>query len=83
MVGLPGGVLVEGLEVYGPPERPVLLGADHHSVAPSDGRAQGDLFQHAETDVPVQPCLYLLLPVNGYGDGGVARFGGGVRVDLQ
>ena len=83
MVGLSGGVLVERLEVYGPPERSVLLGADHHSVAPSDGCAQGDLFQYAEADIPVQPCLHLLLPVDRYGDGGVARFGGGVGVDLQ
>ncbi len=27
-----------------------------------------------------RPCPALLLPVNRYGDGGVARFGGGVRV---
>ena len=35
MVSLPGGVPVELLEVDSPPEGPVLLGADDHSVAPS------------------------------------------------
>ena len=35
VVGLPGGVGVQGLEVYSPPQGPVLLGAYHHPVAPS------------------------------------------------
>ena len=47
VVGFPGGMLVEWLEIDGPPERPVLLGAYDHTVAPSDGCAQGDLLQHA------------------------------------
>ncbi len=41
------------LKIDGPPERPVLLGAYHHAVAPSDGRAQGDLLQNAESDISV------------------------------
>ena len=35
VVRFPGGVLVELLEIDRSPERPVLLGADHHVVAPS------------------------------------------------
>ncbi len=77
VVCLSRGVLVQGLEVYGPPERPVLLGAYHHSVAPSDGCAQGDLLKHAEADVSVQSPLHLLLPVDRYRDRGVAGFWGG------
>ena len=45
VVSLSCRVLVERLEVDGPPERPVFLGAHHHSVAPSHGCAQGNLLQ--------------------------------------
>ena len=83
MVCFPRGVLVQGLEIDGPPERPVLLGAYHHAVAPSDGCTQGDLLQHAKADVPVEACLHLILPMNGDGNGGVAGFGDRVGVDAQ
>ena len=53
VVGLPGGVGVQGLEVYSPPQGPVLLGAYHHPVAPSYWGPQGDLFQHPQGDVSV------------------------------
>ena len=43
MVSLPGGMPVELLEVDSPPEGPVLLGADDHSVAPSVRGPQGNL----------------------------------------
>ena len=75
VVSLARGVLVQGLEVDGPPERPVLLGAYDHSVAPSDGRVQGDLLQHAKADVSIQACLDFFLPVDGDVNGGVAGFG--------
>ena len=58
-----------GLEIDGSPERPVLLGAYHHAVAPSDWRTQGDLLQYAKADVPVEACLHLVLPMNRDGNG--------------
>ena len=64
MVRFPGGVLVQRLKVDSSPERPVLLGAYHHAVAPSNGCAQGDLLQHAESDIPVEAGFHLVLPVN-------------------
>ena len=73
VVRLSRGMLVQGLEIYGPPERPVLLGAYHHLVAPSDGCAQGDLLKHAEADVSVQSTLHLLLPVDRYLGSGCGR----------
>ena len=81
MVGFPGGVLVQRLKVDGPPERPVLLGAYHHAVAPSDGCAQGDLLQHAKSDIPVEAGFHLVLPVNWYSDGRVVRFWCGIGID--
>ena len=77
------GMLVQGLEVYGPPERPILLSAYHHSVALSDGCAQGDLLEHTEADVSVQSHLHLLLPVAWYRDQGVAGFWGGCWVYVE
>ena len=83
VVRLSRGMLVQGLEVYGPPERPVLLGAYHHSVAPGDGCAQGDLLEHAKADISVQSPLHLLLPVDWYQDRGVAGFWGGCWVYVE
>ena len=71
------------MEVYGPPERPVLLGAYDHAMAPSDGRAQGDLLQHAKADVPVEASLHLFPPVDRDVDRGVAWFGDGVGVNVE
>ena len=79
----PGGVLVKLLEFDSPPERPVLLGADHHAVAPSVRGSQGDLLQHAPADISVQPCLHFILPVDGDAGGGVAWFGDCCGVDAQ
>ena len=76
-------VYVCRLEVYGPPERPVLLGAYDHAMAPSDGRAQGDLLQHAKADVPVEASLHLFPPVDRDVDRGVAWFGDGVGVNVE
>ena len=81
VVGFPGGVPVQWLEVDGPPERPVLLGAYHHAVAPSDGCAQGDFLQHAESDISVEAGFNLVLPVNWYRDGRVARLRCGIGID--
>jgi hypothetical protein len=83
VVRLPSGVLVELLEIYSPPEGPVLLGADDHSVAPSVWGPQGDLLEYSQADVPVQACLDLVLPVDGYWNRGVAWFRCGRGVDVQ
>ncbi len=83
VVCFPRGVLVQGLEIDGPPERLVLLGAYHHAVAPSDGRTQGELLQHAKADVPVEACLHLVLPMNRDGNGGVTWFGDRIGVYAQ
>ena len=80
MVSLPGGMPIELLEVDSPPEGPVLLGADDHSVAPS---VRGDLLEDSQADVPVQARLDLVLPVDGYWDRGVAWFRCGCGVDDQ
>ena len=80
MVSLPGGMPIELLEVDSPPEGPVLLGADDHSVAPSVRGPQGDLLKDSQADVPVQARLDLVLPVDGYWDRGVAWCCG---VDVQ
>ena len=69
VVCLPGGVTVQFLKVYGSFERPVLLGADHHAVAPSVWGAQGDLFQDSKPDVTVEAGFHLILPVDGDGNG--------------
>ena len=83
VVSLPGGVPVELLEVDSPPEGPVLLGADDHSVAPSVRGPQGDLLEDSQADVPVQACLDFVLPVDGYWDRGVAWSRCGRGVDVQ
>ena len=83
VVCLPGGVAVQLLEVYRPPEGPVLLGADDHSVAPSVRGPQGDLLQDAKTNVSVQAGFHLILPVDGYGNGCVAGFGFGIGIDVR
>ncbi len=38
-------------------------------MAPSDGRTQGDLFQHAKADIPIKAGLHLVLPMDGDVDG--------------
>ena len=81
VVCLPGSVLVKLLDIDSSPERPVLLGADHHAVAPSVQGSQGDMLQHAQADISVQPCLHFILPVDGDAGGGVAGFGDCCGVD--
>ena len=71
VVRFPGGMLVKLLEIDSSPERPVLFGADHHAVAPSVRGSQGDLLQHAQADISVQPCLHFILPVDGDAGGGL------------
>ena len=71
------------LEVNSPPEGPILLGADDHSVAPSVRGPQGDLLEDSQVDVPVQAHLDLVLPLDGYWDWGVAWFRCGCGVDVQ
>ena len=79
VVCFPGGVVVQLLEVYRPPEGPVL---DDHSVAPVRG-PQWDLLQDSKTHVSVQAGFHLILPVDGYGSGCVAGFGVGIGIDVQ
>ena len=83
MVRFPGGMLVELLEIDSSPERPVLLGADHHAVAPSVRGSQGDLLLHAQVDISVQSCLHFILPVDGDAGGSVGGFGDCCGVDAQ
>ena len=83
VVRFPGGMLVELLEVDSSPERPVLLGADHHAVAPSIRGSQGDLLQHAQADVSVQTCFHFILPVDGDAGWSVAGFGDCCGIDAQ
>ena len=80
MVCLSCGMFVQLLEVDGPPQGSVFLGAYHvhHAVTP-----RGDLLQNSKADVTVQPSLNFVLPVNGDGDGSVVWFGDGVGVDAQ
>ncbi len=63
VVRLSRGALVEGLEIYGPPEGTIFLWADYHLVAPRDCSADGHSLQHAQPDVPVKAGLHLFLPV--------------------
>ena len=44
VVGFPGGVQVQGLEVDCGTRRAILLGAHHHAVTPGDGLSDGDWF---------------------------------------
>ena len=50
-------MLVKLLKIDSSPETPVLLGADHHAVAPSVQGSQGDLLQHAQADIFANPAF--------------------------
>ena len=80
MVSLPGGMPIELLEVDSPPEGPVLLGADDHSVAPSVRGPQGDLLEDSQADVPVQAALTSSCQWMGIG---IGVWHGGCGVDVQ
>ena len=45
--------------------------------------SQGDFLQYSEAHVSIQTGFDLFLPMDGDGYGGVVRFGGGGRVDLE
>ena len=57
VVRILGCVLVQLLKINGPPERPVLLGAYDHSIAPSVRGHQEDLLQDSEADIPVKAAF--------------------------
>ena len=70
----PGGMPIEFLEVDSPPEGPVLLGADDHSVAPSVRGPQGDLLEDSQADVPVltSSCQWMDIGIGVWPSFGVA-----------
>ncbi len=69
MVGFPGGVEVERLEIYRPLKGTIFLRTDHHAVAPGNRVADGDWFQDAESHIPVQASFDVVLPVEWDWDG--------------
>ena len=69
VMSLTEGMLVQGLEINGASGFAILFRAYYHAVAPCDGRANGHLLQHTETNILVEACFNLVLPVCRYGDG--------------
>ena len=70
-MGLTDSRFVESLEIHRPAGGSILLWANYHSGAPGHRFIQGDGLQHPQATVAVKFLLYLLLPVDGDGDGRV------------
>ena len=83
MLGLPGGVRVECLEIHCSPGFPVLLGADDHTMAPGNRSASWNLLDDAHFAVLIEAGLDVVTPVDRDVDGCVAGDGFGVWVNHQ
>ena len=64
VLGLPGGVRVECLEIHRSPGFPVLLGADDHTMAPGNRSASWNLLDDARFAVSIEAGLDVVTPVD-------------------
>ena len=81
VVGLPGAVLIQGLEVDCPPRRVVLFRDTDHPVTPGRRCPWWDLLNDADIHVSVQPGLNFFLPVNWDWNWGVCGHGLGTVLE--
>ena len=83
VVGLPGGVRVECLEIHRSPRVPVLFCADDHTMAPGNRSANWNLRDDAHFAVLIEAGLDVVTPVDLDIDGCVAGDGLGMWVNHQ
>ena len=81
VVGFPGRVGIQGLEIDRASKGAVFLCTSDHPVTPGDGFAHGDWFQQAH--VTIEAGLHFLLPMEWDWNGGVVGNRCGVGVDHE